>query len=123
MKINEVVQKSSKKLDADLKKLVRDLSKQGFGAPLFKVSAFHDSGTVAKLLLEYERFVDEKQFDYDVGYVHDIAESSFAPTRIVDKSYFGGANVSLLRRGKKIDTDALLSDIELLLHYPANRYA
>lgn len=82
-------------------------------------------GNTAEITLHYERFLsdsrdDRKDFDTMSKELQQEAKNVGA-TKVDDNSFFAGPIAgSLIKRGKTIDADALLSYVALTLTFPVN---
>jgi len=126
MKLNEAFNaRAEKKLEALCKKIERGLRPEGYRTPDYTVECTAHDETSIIVLVQVNYFIsgdDERIFDEYVKHVTQLVERIADPTRIVDNSHFGGHNTSLIKRGKLIDADVLLSNVELILKFPVNRF-
>lgn len=124
MKLTEMV--INKKLQAACNKLQKRIASEGFKGVSYTTSVTPVSNTEVNVRVEFNTFLSmqqEKEFHRAADEIANMAESALEPTRLVDDSSFGGHSTFLIKRGKKIDGDALMSEVDLTLHLPANRYA
>lgn len=115
----------NKTLNALCKRIVTRLREEGYREPGYTVSVTPESNSEVRLHVAFNVFLSSKEegdFNREIKQIINIAAAKLDPTRIVDNSSFGGHSTFLIKRGKKIDADALLSDIDVTFHLPVNRY-
>lgn len=122
MKLNEVV---NKKLQAACNRLKKRLKQAGYSEPSHSVDVQVTDDSTVTTRVEFNLYIsaaEEATYERELRQIASAVEEVLEPTRVIDNSYFGGHSERLIKRGKKIDADALLTDIELIAKLPVNRY-
>jgi hypothetical protein len=123
-----IVEETNPSVTKAVNKLIKTL-KQEY-APSFKkdysIEAKYKTPTVVEITVNINRFLsdnkdDEKEFDNMVKEVVAAGERAEATKIEVEESFFGGSvAASLIKPGKTINCDALLSYFIVKLTFPVN---
>ena len=123
MKLEEIQQK---KLAAIAKKLEKRLKSEGFGGPDYTIRAVVDHQYIT-VTVDINFFLPDskegsREFNTilrDVEY-HCTGVGELR-TQVGKETYFGGpASTSLIKRGKTVSADALLSTVQVELTFASN---
>ena len=94
-----------------------------FRSKEFEISVSAESSNKVKISVEINRFLDSskessKEFDQISKDLKDMAEKHSGALKVEEDGYFAGpVAVSIIKRGKTINADALLSTVEVILTY------
>ena len=119
MKLEEL---QEKKLTAIAKRLERRLREEGYVKPDYTIN-YEVNGNTLTMEVDFNYFIsDGKQFDSAQRDVSQICSGvGELRSQLGEGAYFGGAVTgSIIRRGKTIKADALLSTCQVTLTFASN---